>query len=383
MGCAQHHGSFIVARHAHAEPGESVIAGQLGKKGEIGCSLETGRRNRHQPGQIEAGRLGFGDQQRKIIETASTLLRFVPDIDLDEAVRAPVGFLLGPRERSHERRTIDRVDDIEKRNRVVRLVLLKLSDKMEFNIGIFGAQRGPLGLRFLHPVFAEAPLPRGEQRADRGGILCLRHGDKLHFIGSPPRELRRASDIRLYFGQSGLCVFIHHPAIGRQMPQRHRQQLPSLWLMTDERMGDALLPSIERLPTGSGIIFRHYSLTPAARSVLLGRIRRIARARRLTVLSGGRRGEHGRHFGALTAPVHSLRERIAAERRGARLIFVSAVFPTASHPGARPLGRVRFGLLIRGSRIPVIALGGMTRKNARSLSGLGIYGWAAISGLMR
>ena len=166
------------------------------------------------------------------------------------------------------------------------------------------------------------------------------------------------------------------------MLKRHSRQLPRLWLMTDERMGDALIPAIGRLPRGSGIIFRHYGLPPAARSALFGRIRCIAHARRLTLLSGGGGREHGRHFGALTAPVHSLRERIAAERSGARLIFVSPVFPTASHPGARALGRVRFGLLIRGSKIPVIALGGMTRKRARSLSALGIYGWAAISSLM-
>lgn len=152
--------------------------------------------------------------------------------------------------------------------------------------------------------------------------------------------------------------------------------------MTDERMGDALIPAILRLPKGSGIMFRHYGLEPAARLALWKRIRRIARARRLTLLSGGRGGEHGRRFGALTAPVHSLRERIAAECSGARLIFVSPVFQTASHPGGRPLGRVGFGLLVRGSKVPVIALGGMTRRKARSLSAFKIYGWAAISGLM-
>jgi thiamine-phosphate pyrophosphorylase len=170
------------------------------------------------------------------------------------------------------------------------------------------------------------------------------------------------------------------------MPKRHSHRqataLPRLWLMTDERMGEALILAIERLPRGSGVIFRHYGLSSAARLALFDRIRRIARARRLTLLSGGRGGEHGRHVGALTLPVHSLRERIAAERVGARLIFVSPVFPTASHPDGRALGRVRFGLLVGGSKVPVIALGGMTRKKARSLSAFKIYGWAAISSLM-
>jgi thiamine-phosphate pyrophosphorylase len=166
------------------------------------------------------------------------------------------------------------------------------------------------------------------------------------------------------------------------MSKRHNHAMPRLWLMTDERMGAALVPAIERLPRGSGIIFRHYNLSPADRKALFKKIHRIARAHRLTLLSGGAGGEHGRRPGSLTAPVHSLRERIAAERSGARLAFVSPVFSTASHPRARPLGRVRFGLLIRGSKIPVIALGGMTKERVRSLSGFGIYGWAAINGLM-
>jgi len=85
--------------------------------------------------------------------------------------------------------------------------------------------------------------------------------------------------------------------------------------------------------------------------------------------------------GAVSAPVHSLRERVAAERAGTRLLFVSPVFPTRSHPGARSLGRVRFGALMRGARARVIALGGMTQARAKSLSGFGIYGWAAIDGL--
>lgn len=166
------------------------------------------------------------------------------------------------------------------------------------------------------------------------------------------------------------------------MPKRHTRPLPRLWLMTDERMGDALLAAIWRLPRGTGVVFRHYSLDVGERAGLYCKIRRIARARRLTLLSGGRRGEHGRHWGATTAPVHSIRERVAAERGGARLIFVSPVFATASHLGARPLGRVRFGLLIRTSRVPIIALGGMSHKKARSLAEFGIYGWAAISSLM-
>jgi thiamine-phosphate pyrophosphorylase len=165
----------------------------------------------------------------------------------------------------------------------------------------------------------------------------------------------------------------------------HRRQyalmcpLPTLWLMTDERMGDRLFAAIAALPRRSGIIVRHYSLPDAKRRDLIADVKRHARRRRHLVLTGG--VDHGRHRGVITAPVHSIRERIAAERAGARLLFVSPVFPTRSHPEAVVLGRVKFGMLIRDAKRPVIALGGMTRHRGRSLRHFGIYGWAAIDAL--
>ncbi len=167
-------------------------------------------------------------------------------------------------------------------------------------------------------------------------------------------------------------------------------QMPRLWLMTDERMGDALLPSIDALPSGSGIIFRHYSLPEADRRHLFKQVQRSARKQGHIVLFAGSPkearalgafGAHGQTRGAITAPVHSIRERIAAERNGAQLLFVSPVFPTASHPNGKALGRSRFGRLIKGARVPVIALGGMDEQRARSLNPFNISGWAAIAAL--
>ncbi len=162
------------------------------------------------------------------------------------------------------------------------------------------------------------------------------------------------------------------------MHRRHPSPRPRLWLMTDERMGDGLLRTIAALPKGSGVIFRHYSLPQKARAAMFHQIRAIAKRRRLVLIRGGRRGQHGRERGCITAPVHSIPERIAAERAGAKLLFVSPVFETRTHPGARALGRVRFGLLIKGAKRPVIALGGMTHKRARSLNTFAIHGWAGI-----
>ncbi|RYY42038.1 MAG: thiamine phosphate synthase, partial [Sphingomonadales bacterium] len=62
---------------------------------------------------------------------------------------------------------------------------------------------------------------------------------------------------------------------------------------------------------------------------------------------------------------------------------VSPVFPTASHPGGRTLGRVQAGLVMRGLTVPAIALGGMDARRAKSLKALGFHGWAAIDAWIR
>lgn len=167
------------------------------------------------------------------------------------------------------------------------------------------------------------------------------------------------------------------------MDRRH--PLPRRWMMTDERLGDDLPAKVAKLPRGSGVVFRQYATPKGKRRRMFAQVRRIARARRLTLLIAGPflpggDGVHGKKArkskGLATRPVHSVRERIAAERAGVDATFVSPVFATRSHPGARPLGRIRFALLIRGTRLPVIALGGMTERRARTLPG--IAGWAAI-----
>jgi thiamine-phosphate pyrophosphorylase len=167
-----------------------------------------------------------------------------------------------------------------------------------------------------------------------------------------------------------------------------RYPLPQLWLMTDERMGERLWQALGRLPPGSGVIFRHYSLPLAERRTLFARVARIARRRRLVLLRAGpirlariEAGTHGanrRQHGLHTRAAHSRREAIAAIRAGADAVFVSPVFATRSHPGAAALGRARFGLLVQGLDVPVIALGGMDARRAAGLWQIGLHGWAAI-----
>ena len=163
---------------------------------------------------------------------------------------------------------------------------------------------------------------------------------------------------------------------------RSRQPLPRLWLMTDERLGDGLLDAVAHLPDGAGIVLRHYSLAEAARRALFGAVKRAARGPVLLAgpaeqaLAWGADGSHGRHRDATTAPAHDSAGIRAAEAAGARLVFLSPVFATRSHPGAAVLGPEGFARLAAQTQLPVVALGGMNAPRAEGLSGA--YGWAGI-----
>lgn len=182
------------------------------------------------------------------------------------------------------------------------------------------------------------------------------------------------------------------------MSRRYAKNIPSLWLVTDERVAaDALFAAVERLPRGrAGILFRHYRSSRQERRALFDRMRAIARRQRLLLLlagserpvaSWGADGWHGKSGGGAgrrvlhSMAVHDARELVAAIRAKADLIFLSPLFPTRSHPGAGALGRVRFAGLAHRAPMPVMALGGVRPEHCRMLHVIGAAGWAAIDGL--
>lgn len=161
--------------------------------------------------------------------------------------------------------------------------------------------------------------------------------------------------------------------------------------MTDERADASLIAALHRLPRGGGVVFRHHATPAAARRRRFDAVRKIARGRGLLlVLAGSQRqarawgadGAHGREAlqglgaGLVTASVHDARELRRAAT--AHLLFVSPVFATRSHPGARPLGAPGFARLARATVQPVVALGGMNAARGERLLRLGGWGWAAI-----
>lgn len=177
----------------------------------------------------------------------------------------------------------------------------------------------------------------------------------------------------------------------RRQPSPAKAKWPKIWLMTDPRFGDDLLPAIRRLPSGSGVIFRHYNLHRDERRKLFGQVRRVCGQRgHMLVLAGPEadalrwradgfhlRAELARSALPRSAPVHNRAELREALRHGANLLFISPLFPTASHPDGKALGRIAFNALAKqAGRTAVIALGGLNRR--RALNPRLAHGWAAI-----
>lgn len=175
---------------------------------------------------------------------------------------------------------------------------------------------------------------------------------------------------------------------------RHPPRLPRIWLISDARIDGRIEAAMDRLPRGSGFVFRHYHLSAPDRCArFLALMRRARRRGHLVALSGTpTQARRLRAQGAYGAPlrlsagpdllrlatVHSLRELAMAHRVGCDAVFISPVFMTRTHAAATPLGPVRFRLLAARARIPVIALGGMSPAAAHRA---GAERWAAIESL--
>lgn len=193
--------------------------------------------------------------------------------------------------------------------------------------------------------------------------------------------------------------------LARRLNSRHpagRRGLPPLLLVTDARRLPDPLPAAARLPPGAGVILRHYR--HPGRAALARDLASLCRARGLWLLIAGdgrlaaEAGADGLHLPEalvgraiawrrrrpgwlITAAAHSRPALVRAARAGVDAALLSPVFATASHPGARPLGPLRFAALVRATRLPVYALGGVDAGTARRLKESGAVGLAAVGGL--
>lgn len=181
--------------------------------------------------------------------------------------------------------------------------------------------------------------------------------------------------------------------------------LPQVWLVTDEQRLPDPLEAIQRLPAGSGVVFRHHGWPE--RSRLAQKVAALCRVKRLVLLVANdwrlaaHIGAHGVHLAEgvarsghlaaclgwvrrkrmLSVAAHSAQALHTAQDIGADFCLLSQAFASRSHPGQRPLGAIRFAALARRSAIPVIALGGMNHRSWKRLPAGCAHGWAGIDGL--
>lgn len=175
---------------------------------------------------------------------------------------------------------------------------------------------------------------------------------------------------------------------------RRGPALPPLFLVTDPARTPDPAALLERLPRGTGVIYRAFG-APEAETVAR-RLQAIARRRGLELLIGAgeprlaRAGVHlperlaleARRFrrpGRLvTAAAHGAAAIRRARLAGCDAVLVSAVFESRSPSADRPLGPARFSALVRAAGLPVYALGGVNHRTARRLLACGAAGLAAV-----
>lgn len=188
-------------------------------------------------------------------------------------------------------------------------------------------------------------------------------------------------------------------AIGRRAGGR-KPPLPPLLFFTDPQRTPDIAAAANRLPRGSGVVFRAFGAPDAERQG--AKLARIARRRGLVLLVGAdaglaaRIGADGVHLperlaqGArrlkrpgwlVTAAAHSPWAARRALVMGADAVVVSAVFPSASPSAGAPIGPLRLAQIVRAAGGPVYALGGVNDKTARRLLPAGLVGLAAVEAL--
>ncbi len=85
-------------------------------------------------------------------------------------------------------------------------------------------------------------------------------------------------------------------------------------------------------------------------------------------------------FAWVGASVHDAAERARAEAIGVDFVALGPVRPTATHPGAAPLGWEGFERVARGAAVPVFALGGLRIEDLDIARTHGAHGVAMIRG---
>jgi thiamine-phosphate pyrophosphorylase len=145
-----------------------------------------------------------------------------------------------------------------------------------------------------------------------------------------------------------------------------RQWTPKQWMIVvDQRIGAALWKTLRQLPPGTGVLLLRPLQPGDAR-----RLRHIGRTRGLKIVNEEPRA---------IARVHGIKELRMALLRRTRIVLLSPLYPTPSHPSWKPMPRMRVAALARLARGKAMALGGMNARRYTAVEPFGFAGWAGIS----
>ncbi|MEP3248533.1 MAG: thiamine phosphate synthase [Sneathiella sp.] len=177
------------------------------------------------------------------------------------------------------------------------------------------------------------------------------------------------------------------------------QALTGFYFTDDQRGMDPLIVA-DKLPPGTGIIFRHYKSKNRPETAYY--LSKICKRRKImlhiaqdpslakAVKAGGLHLPEyqiprlplirHRYPGLkISTACHSARSLTLASSLGADMAFLSPVFVTDSHPGKVSLGTMRAALVKQNVPLPVYALGGVHKQNLPQLQALKFSGFGAIS----
>lgn len=177
----------------------------------------------------------------------------------------------------------------------------------------------------------------------------------------------------------------------------------AVFFFTDRKRCADLNLAIKKLPKNSAVIFREYDLDEVSREKLAREIIAICRERNHKILIGKnvelarKLRADGIHFSdndilpmavfnrqnwprefIFSFACHNFLSVLKSQHLKADLLFVSPIFTTKSHPNIAPLGLMQLSKIIRVSKIPVFALGGVNEKNIHALKKLDLQGFGAI-----
>jgi thiamine-phosphate pyrophosphorylase len=389
-----------------------------------------GRRNTHQADDRQSVLVPAG--MNKIVGLGGQdagFLHLFASVHLDQAVGPPPLLVHMAGQSGSQFKTVDGFDHIEQAHGQGRLVALQRSDQMQPAFGKFLTQLRPFGLCLLHPIFPENSLPGGNRLSDGFRWVGFGDGDQAYIISAAPVGAGGIIDGLFDLGQILCDVGLHLLSTGgpwgvetmgfdnnfgqRSMTLSDNARrlnfrsgfahLPPAILMTDfARLADPG-PMLSVLPAGALVLYRNYESRARVREA--GALKSLCRRHGLLLIvaedpwlaheagadglhlgertarqSGRARAAKLRPGGLLTVAAHSPAGLMRAAMLGADAALLSPVFETRSHPGATPLGVLKFVAWGRRAPLPVYALGGIDSRNARRLTHSGAAGIAGIGG---